>query len=130
MVLRFLVRFRDRAHDADHDIGFFQCGRSGEAVAIDGDGVHQGFRRKMRGEGVGQAEHGGEMGAVEARAEQPDGYAGAMAGNGEDKLALIGRAQKMLQLDDILREALRSGVDVAAQGLRRTHVGAWRTAKA
>ena len=46
----------------------------------------------MRGEGIGQAEERGELGAIEAGAEDPQRHIGAGAGDGVDVLAGLGRA--------------------------------------
>ena len=58
----------------------------------------------MRGERVGQPEHGGELGAVEARAEDPERHVRAGAGDREDRLAGLRVAEQRLQLEHVLRE--------------------------
>ena len=87
-------------------------------------------RREMRGEGVGQAEHGGELRTVGARSEDPDLHVLALAGHGANARVLRWRREIADQLDHVLRETVDAGLEVAAQRARRRHVGARRAAEA
>jgi len=78
-----------------------------EPLAVDRHRLHQRLRREVRGEGVGQAEHGGELGAVQAGAQNPKRHVGILAGNRVDRLVLLRRAEQGLQLDYVLREIFR-----------------------
>lgn len=78
----------------------------------------------MRGEGIGQAEHGGELRAIEAGAKNPDRHGLALARHGAQALAFLRGQEIAHQLDDILRETVSAGLEVAPQGARGVHVGA------
>jgi hypothetical protein len=81
------------------------------------------------GEGVGQAERGGELGAEQARAEDPQRHVGAGAGNRLHCLAGLHGAEQRLQLQHVLGEGVGGG-RIAAQGADRLLVGAGRPAEA
>ena len=83
----------------------------------------------MRGEGIGQAEHGCELRAVGRRAEHPDLDVLALAGHGANALAGLGRSEIVDQLDHVLREVVDAGVEIAAKRPRCQHVGAGRAAE-
>jgi hypothetical protein len=59
---------------------------------------------------------GGELGTEEAGAKKPDGDAQTGAGNGADFLAGFGIREIMLKLEDVFRETVGSGGDVATEG--------------
>src|SRR3954463_1785949 len=80
----------------------------------------------MRCKGVGEAECGGEMGAVDAGAEQPDWHLCSHAGNGDQPLILFRLRKQPLQLENIMWEVLGAGVEIAAKRARGSHVGARR----
>ena len=71
---RFRVGVGGQHVDADHDVGPLQLRRRAELGAIEIDRSHQLRRSKVRGERVGQSERRGQLRAVEAGAENPDGY--------------------------------------------------------
>src|SRR5690606_23002536 len=84
---------------------------------------------EVAGEGVGQAEPRGELGAEQARAEHPQLDTGAEAGRGDDRqLGVAG--QQRAQLDDVLREVLGDLVQVLAQRLPEDRRGTGRAAEA
>ncbi|CAD5295455.1 conserved hypothetical protein [Bosea sp. 62] len=127
-VMRFGVRLGDDNVAADHRVGPVELGRGLEALAIDGQRVHQRIRREMRGEGVGQAEHGGELRAEQAGAENPERDIGVGARHGLDHLIRLQRSEQRLQLQHVLREAL-GRVGLAPQRAPGALVGAGRTAE-
>ncbi len=64
------------------------------------------------------------------RAEHPDLDILAFAGHGAHALAGLGWLEIVHQLDDVLREAVGAGFEIAAQRPRGQHVGAGRAAEA
>ena len=70
---------------------------------------------------------GGELGAEERRAEDPDRDVGALAGDGADRAGVV--AEVAEELDDVLREAV-GGEAVAAERAGGGHVGAGGAAEA
>ena len=101
------------------------------AAAVDLQRLHQQVGREMRGKGEGQAEVSRQLGAVEARPEQPDRHLGALARNRSHHLTRPCRRQIALQLDHVFREAVFGRiVEMAAQRPHRRPVGARRTAQA
>ena len=87
-------------------------------------------RREMRREGVGQAEHGGELRAIGrwSRGSTPR-RPGPSPGTARTLLARLGRLEIAHQFDDVLRETVDAGIEVAAQRPRGHHVGAGRAAE-
>ena len=71
-MLRLRVGVGGEHVEAQHHIGLGQLRRGLEAVAVERDRLHQLRRREVRGEGEGQAERRGELGAEQAGAEDPD----------------------------------------------------------
>src|SRR3546814_14753042 len=69
----------------------------------------------MRGEGVGKPQHGGELGAEQAGAEDPDWDVQAFAGNGPDATSVFRRFEILHQLDDIARNSNGVAVEGAAE---------------
>ena len=100
-----------------------------EPIAVDRHRLQQCLRCEMRGEGIRQAEHGGELGAVKAGAEYPQRHVGVLAGNRVERLVFLRRPEQGLQFDDVLRKAVRR-IRAAAQRLQRPLVGTRRPAKA
>ena len=88
--LRFGLGIGGENIEAEHDMRLRQLVRRLEAGAIDGDRVFEIGGGEMRGEGIGQAEGSGELGAIEARTENPDRHVEAGAGNRPDPLVGFG----------------------------------------
>src|SRR5690606_1845783 len=101
-----------------------------EALAVDGDRPLELRRREMGGEGVGQAEHRGELCTVETGAENPDRYVEPLARHGAYTLAFLCRCEVVDQLDHIVGEVVHVARQIAAQRPGRKHVGAGRAAEA
>ena len=74
--------------------------------------LHHGARREVRRERERQAQRRRELGAEQARPEDPDRHVEPGPGYGLHALARLRRLEIALQLDDVLREA----VGVADQG--------------
>lgn len=114
-------------------IATITCGCSSAAEAelapIDLQRLVEMVGREMRGEGIGQAQRGGELRAEQAGAKHPQFHCGAVAGGGADaKVWLAG--QQRAQLDHVLREQVGCAPQIAAQRLGDPHVGSRRTSKA
>ena len=60
----------------------------------------------MRGKGIRQTQHGRELGAKQARAQDPQRNIEPRAGNRLDDLTGLKRAEKGLQFQDVLREGI------------------------
>ena len=126
--MRFVAGLGDEGIDAEHGLGLFQRGRRHEIVLIGAHRCHQIVRRELPGEGEGQAEAGGELGAEGAGAQQPDGYVQTGAGHRDQSLAGLGLSEIMPQLIEHLRKVLAIGA-TAAQRPGGSHVGAGRAAE-
>src|SRR3546814_1515309 len=59
--------------EPQHDIGLVQVSGRLEGIAVYLNGLHQLLRRKVRGEGIGQAQRGSQLGAEQAGAQYPHG---------------------------------------------------------
>ena len=112
--LRLLVGLGREDVEAEHQVRLAQPLRRLEARAVDVDGVLHLGRREMRCEGIGQAEHGGELCAIGAGAEHPDLDLLALAGHGAHALPGFGRREIVDQFDDVLREIVGPGLEVPA----------------
>ena len=73
--------------EGEHEMRLRPARRGAEGGAVDLDRLLHQARREVRGEGVGEAERRGELGAEQARAEHPDLDVGARAGDGADPRA-------------------------------------------
>ena len=100
-----------------------------ELAPVEGDRRLERLRREVRGEGVGQAERGGELGAEQRRPEDVERHVRALARDGLDAREPGSAGQVALQLQDVLREAV-GRARVAAQRVHRVLVGARRPAEA
>ena len=80
----------------------------------------------MRGEREGKAQRGGELGAEQARAEDPDLDVGAGAGEGAHPLARLRLAEVAEQLDDVLGKAVGVAHQRAAERVGGRRVGPGR----
>ena len=89
--LRLLVGVGGEDVEAEHDIGLVQLLGRLEARAVDVERMLHLGRREMRGEGVGQAEHGGKLRANRLEPRIQSGTLQAFAGHGADALAWLGR---------------------------------------
>ena len=77
--LRFLVGVGGKHVKAEHDVRLVQLRRRLEIGAVEFDRLHHHLRREVRGERIRQAEGGGELGAEQARAEDPERHVQAGA---------------------------------------------------
>ena len=128
-VARFLIGLGCDDVDARHGVGGLQLLRPFEALAIDGERLHQRVGGKMRGEGIGQAELGGELGAKKTGPENPERDVESFAGNGADRLIRSGGREEGLQLEHVLREAVGRH-RIATERPHGELVGAGRAAEA
>ena len=119
----------DQRH-AEHHVGFVEHGRRLEVVAVEPDRLMHVARREVRGEGIGQTLGGGQLGAEQARTEQPDRHVAVHPGHGDHALIGLPRAEQQLQFLDVLRKVVGTAHTVAAQGVGGELVGARCTAKA
>ena len=103
---RRLVVVGDDHVRADHRVGLLQLLGGLEVRAVELERRQQRVRREVRGERVGQAEHGGELCAEQARAEDPERHARAGAGYRLHRLARLRIGEEALQLQDVLREGV------------------------
>ena len=85
-----------------------------ELAPVQGDGLAQRVGREVGGEGVGQAERGGEAGAEQRGAEDVQRYVGALAGGGVDPGDPGLSGEVALQFQHVLGEPVGGG-GVAAQ---------------
>lgn len=98
----FLVGVGGDDVDADHGVRRGQLFRRLEVVPVDLERPHQRVGSEVGGEGIGQAEHGGELGAEQAGAEDPQRHVGIGAGNRLEELAGLDWTQQGLKLEDVL----------------------------
>ena len=87
--------------------------RGPERLAINSDRVVEHLRCEMGCEGVGQAEHCRELGAEQARPEDPKRNVQALAGNGPHSTARP--FEIALQFQHVVGELVLVGVEVSAQ---------------
>jgi hypothetical protein len=80
----------------------------------------------MRGKRERQAEPGRELGAEQARSQQPHRHLDTRTGHGTHRLAGLGRLEILQKLEHVLREGV-GAVEIAAQRPRGGLVGARRT---
>ena len=73
-----------------------------EPFPIDLKRLHQGLRREMRGEGIGQTQHGRELGTIQAGAQDPDRNLKPCAGHRLHNLPGLERAEEGLQFQHVL----------------------------
>jgi RNA polymerase sigma factor (sigma-70 family) len=71
-----------RGVDAGDDVGPVELVRRLELAPVEVDGLVQGGRREVGGEAVGEAQHGGDLGPEQRRAQDVEGHVGAGAGDG------------------------------------------------
>ena len=83
----------------------------------------------MRGKRIGQAGQGRELGAKQARPQDPEGHPEAGARHRLHGLTWLGRAKIMLQFHDIAREFVGIALQGAAERPRGELVGARRPAE-
>ncbi|WP_431226190.1 hypothetical protein [Burkholderia contaminans] len=127
---RLVVGIGDEHVDADHRMRLRPCGRRPVLRTIDLERAHQVIRREVRRERERQPEHRGELGAEQARAEQPHGHVEPCAGHRAHALAGHRLREVALQLGDIIRKRVGAADQVTAQRARRGLVGAGRAAEA
>ena len=77
-----------------------------------------------------QPQDRGQLSAEETRAENPDRHIEPRAGNRLEALARLGRAEVLHQFDDVLRELVGAGEQVAPHRAHRQLVGTRRAAQA
>ena len=82
----------------------------------------------MRGEGVGYTEFGGELRAIKAGTEDPDGDVQTCAGNGLDGLAEADGFEVTLQFENFIFEILGARL-VATEGESGFLICAWGAAE-
>src|SRR5690606_1556286 len=99
-----------------------------EAAAIERNRRAERLRREVRGERVRQPQLGRELGAEQARPEDPDRHVRAGAGNGLHHLSRLRRPEVRLQLEDVLRERVRR-YRRAPKREQRALIGAGRAAE-
>ena len=83
----------------------------------------------MAGEGVGEPQLSGQLGAEQAGAQKPDRHAQAGARHGADGLVLGGRFEPLDQFDHVARK-LVGAFEIATQSARGGAVRAGRAAQA
>jgi hypothetical protein len=105
----FGVGVGDDDVNAEHGVGMRELFGRLEAQAIETEGIEHISGREMRGEGEWKAEMRGELRAVEAGAEEPDGNLQAGAGKGAEFLVRSGRFKIMLEFLDVFGEAVGGG---------------------
>ncbi len=111
----FGVRIRCEHVDREHRVGSVELFRRLERRPIHFQRAHHLVRREVRGEGVGQAERGGDLRAIQAGAEDPQRHFEAFAGHGAQRLAFDLWREVGLQLLHIVRELLGSRSEIPAQ---------------
>ena len=126
---RFGVGRRDDGVDADHRVRCGELRRRPKLRAIQRERRVELVRREMRRERVRQAERGGELRAVQARAQDPQRHLEPRSGHGLHGLVRPQRAEQRLQLEHVVGERVGARV-IAAQRAQREHVGARRAAEA
>ena len=129
-VLRLLIAVGCQQRYAKHHIRLVQHRRGAEVVAVDADRLVHVARCEVRGEGVRQALHAGQLGAEQAGAEQPDRHIGARPGHGDHPLPFLSRAEVGLQFLDVIGEVVGATIAAAAQGMGGVLIGAGRAAQA
>src|SRR3546814_13401285 len=70
--MRFVVVVGGEYIEPQHDIGLVQVSGRLEGIAVYLNGLHQLLRRKVRGEGIGQAQRGSQLGAEQAGAQRSE----------------------------------------------------------
>ena len=105
-IARFLVRIGGDDIDARHRMRRRELFGRLEALAIDGERLHQRIRREMRGKAVGQSELGRELRAEQARPENPERNLKPLARHSADRLIGSRRREQRLQFEHVLREAV------------------------
>ena len=89
---------------ADHYMRRLKLLRRLKPFPINRHGFLERLRGEMGGKGIRQPESGGELGAKQAGAQNPERHVGVFPGDGMDPLIFLRRAQQGLKFDDILRE--------------------------
>ena len=100
-----------------------------EIPAVEIEGRIQVVGREVGGEGEGEAERGGELGAEVAGAEEPEGQVQPFAGDRPHRLPGGRRAEVGLQLQQVLREGVAAAAQLATQRLGGPLVAAGSTAQ-
>jgi hypothetical protein len=126
----FGVGVGDDDVDAKHGVGTRELFGWLEELAIEAEGIEHIGRREVGSEGEWQAEVRGELGAVQAGAEQPDGNLQACAGESPEFFARVGYFEIVLELEDVFREAIGGGGKIAAKRAGGELVGARSAAEA
>ena len=81
------VYLTEKGHNLRHQL---------EPLAVDRYRLHQRLRREVRGKGVRQAQHGGQLGAEQAGAQDPQRHVGVLAWYCVDDLVLFWRSEQGL----------------------------------
>ncbi len=106
--------------DPQHHMRLVEERRGAELGTIELQRLGQLLRREMRGEGIGQAQRGGELGAIKARAQHPHRHLAALAGNGAHRLAGL----RIAHIGDQFQHIPGEIIDVALQGPSQRQGGA------
>ena len=104
--------------------------RGPEGLTIDVQRPHHVAGREMAGEGVGQAQVGGQLRPIGRGAQNPDRHGLAFARVGDNALIRRCGREPLHQLHDILREGVDVALKRAAQGAGRGLIRARRAAQA
>jgi hypothetical protein len=124
VVASFGVGGRDDDVDAKHGVGARELFGGLEELAIQAKRIEHIGRREVRSEGEWQAEMRGELRAIQAGAEQPDGNVQPGAGIGADFFAGIGHVEIVLEFEDVFGKALGGGGEIAAKRTSGEWIGA------
>ena len=112
--------------EAERDVGLVEVLGRPEPCAVDLQRLHQRVGREVRGEGVGQPQRGGQLGAVEAGAQDPHRNPQALAGRGAHRLAGLRRLEIGDQFQHVAWEVVHVAGERAAHSPGGQLVGARR----